>query len=69
MNTFGKSSRELKFITKKLILMTEDQESVLRNYLKIIKDKLINSTRDIFDNPLLSVNSSQQPKMQSSIDA
>lgn len=52
INSYNKQSRDLKFITKKLILMTDDQESVLRNYLKITKDKLINSTRDIVDNPL-----------------
>ena len=29
----------MKYLTNKLIMITEDKESVLRNYLKIIKDK------------------------------
>lgn len=43
------TSQQLQSITKKLIIITEDQESVLRNYLKIIKDKLIFESRDILE--------------------
>ncbi len=33
--------------------MTEDQEVVLKNYLKIAKDRIIQGTKDIIDNPLI----------------
>ena len=40
----------MKCITKKLIIMTQDKESVLRNYLKIIKDKFNKQTLEIMQN-------------------
>ncbi|EGR34543.1 phospholipid-translocating p-type flippase family protein, putative [Ichthyophthirius multifiliis] len=44
------NTQELKFITNKLVAFMQDQESVLRNYLKIAKDRFQQMASDIIEN-------------------
>ncbi|EAR85282.2 phospholipid-translocating P-type ATPase, flippase family protein (macronuclear) [Tetrahymena thermophila SB210] len=46
------NTSELRHVTNKLIQMMQDQESVLRNYLKIIKDRFKQMTQDIINSSL-----------------
>lgn len=48
-NSRDLKENELRHITQKLVIIIEDKETVIKNYLKIVKDRLIYNTKRILD--------------------
>ena len=55
-NSKSINEKDLKQVTIKLICIIDDKESVLKNYLKIIKDHYSVLIKEILDKPFVNLN-------------